>query len=95
MDLQSRTRWVDYSIAKDKMFEHTDTKASPWWVVDADDKRRARLNCIRHIVDAIPYADVPPPTLTLPPRQERPYHRPPLSEVSYVTNHYPVRHAVA
>ena len=90
MDLQSRTRWVDYSIAKDRMFAHTDTKASPWWVVDADDKRRARLNCIRHIVDAIPYADVPPPELVLPPRQDLPYQRPPISEVTYVTNHYPV-----
>ena len=88
MDLESRTRWVDYSIAKDRMFEHTDTKASPWWVVDADDKKRARLNCIRHILDTIPYADVPPPELVLPTRQEMTYLRPPISESTHVTDYY-------
>ena len=54
MDLESRARWADYSRAKDDMFRYTDTKHSPWWVVDADDKRRARLNCIAHLLDAGP-----------------------------------------
>jgi polyphosphate kinase 2 (PPK2 family) len=55
MDLESRARWVDYSKAKDRMFATTDTKECPWWVVDADDKRKARLNCIRHLLGSIPY----------------------------------------
>src|SRR5437870_13060626 len=53
MDLESRARWADYSRAKDAMFQYTDTKASPWWVVDANDKRRARLNCIRHLLGTV------------------------------------------
>jgi polyphosphate kinase 2 len=88
MDLESRARWVDYSMAKDEMFAHTDTKASPWWMVDADDKRRARLNCIQHLLHAIPYEDEPSPELTLPPRQEFTYERPPLERSTYVTDHY-------
>ena len=55
MDLESRTRWVEYSIAKDDMFAHTDTKQSPWFVVEADDKRRARLNVISHLLSLVPY----------------------------------------
>ena len=55
MDLESRKRWVEYSRAKDAMFEHTDRKNTPWYVVNADDKKRARLNCIRHLLDQIPY----------------------------------------
>ena len=58
MDIESRDRWVDYSRAKDAMFEYTDTKDCPWYVVNADDKKRARLNCISHIVERIPYEDV-------------------------------------
>ena len=58
MDLESRARWVDYSKAKDRMFATTDTKECPWWVVDADDKRKARLNCIRHLLSSIPYEDL-------------------------------------
>ncbi len=81
-------RLLEYSIAKDKMFEYTDTKASPWWVVDADDKRRARLNCIRHILDTIPYADVDPPELVLPPMQEMTYLRPPIGESTHVKDYY-------
>jgi polyphosphate kinase 2 len=88
MDLESRARWVDYSIAKDRMFEHTDTKASPWWVVDADDKRRARLNCIRHLLEAIPYQDLTSDELELPERQDYNYQRPPLSEQSFVEDRY-------
>ncbi|MGH7750312.1 MAG: polyphosphate kinase 2, partial [Candidatus Dormibacteria bacterium] len=68
MDLESRTRWFDYSKAKDVMFHYTDTAESPWWVVDADDKRRARLNCIHHLLSSIPYEEIPPQRLELPPR---------------------------
>ena len=89
MDLQSRAHWVDYSRAKDVMFEHTDTKASPWWVIDADDKRKARLNCIRHLLDSIPYEDQTSEKLVLPARQVATYTRPPLSEQSFVPDHYP------
>ena len=88
MDLESRARWVDYSRAKDVMFEHTDTKTSPWWVVDADDKRKARLNCIRHILDTIPYEDHTSDPLEMPERQEGIYTRPPLVEQTFVTDHY-------
>jgi len=88
MDLESRARWVDYSIAKDKMFEHTDTKASPWLVVEADDKRRARLNCIRHLLEAVPYEDLTSDELTMPERQVFTYVRPPVTEQTYVTDHY-------
>ena len=88
LDLESRAHWVDYSRAKDVMFEHTDTKASPWWVIDADDKRKARLNCIRHILDTIPYEDVQDEELVLPPRQQATYVRPPMREQNFVTDHY-------
>jgi len=89
MDLQSRGRWVDYSIAKDTMFEHTDTKHSPWWVVDADDKRRARLNCIQHLLDTIPYKDLTYSKLKLPPIQSAAgYIRPPMSSQSFLADHY-------
>ena len=60
MDLESRMRWIEYSQAKDEMFAYTDTKDSPWWVVNADDKRRARLNMIHHLLSQIPYEDVTP-----------------------------------
>lgn len=88
MDLESRARWVDYSRAKDKMFEHTDTKAAPWYVVESDDKRKARLNCIRHILDTVPYEDVTEDDLVLPPRQQSTYVRPPMSEQTFVKDHY-------
>ncbi len=70
MDLESRTKWVEYSRAKDEMFLHTDIAEAPWWVVEADSKRRARLNCIHHLLSTIPYGDLTPPPLFLPPRQE-------------------------
>ena len=89
MDVEARSRWVDYSRAKDVMFAHTDTEQSPWWVVDADDKRRARLNCIHHLLSQIPYEDLPQPELVLPPRQEDPgYVRPPLSTQRFVPAAY-------
>ena len=89
MDLQSRARWVDYSRAKDRMFELTDTKLSPWWVVHADDKRRARLNCISHLLSLIPYEDTTPDPITLPPRQpDTGYVRPPLTDQTFVPERF-------
>jgi polyphosphate kinase len=86
MDLESRTRWFDYAKAKDNMFHYTDTVDSPWWVVDADDKRRARLNCISHLLSMIPYDDIEPPKLTLPRRQppDPKYVRPPIESMRWV-----------
>jgi polyphosphate kinase 2 (PPK2 family) len=89
MDLTARERWVEYSKAKDAMFAHTDIKQAPWWVVDADDKRRARLNCIAHLLSMIPYEDVLPPPLELPPRQpDQGYVRPPMSDQTFVPEIY-------
>jgi polyphosphate kinase 2 len=89
MDLESRSRWVEYSIAKDEMFAHTDTKQSPWWVVEADDKRRARLNVISHLLSLVPYGDLTPEEIELPPRQpDGGYVRPPRSDQTYVPNRY-------
>jgi len=85
MDLESRLRWVEYSQAKDEMFSYTDTKDSPWWVVNADDKRRARLNCIHHLLSAIPYEDVIPKDLKLPDLPpDRGYVRPPIDSQTFV-----------
>jgi len=89
MDLESRRRWVDYSKAKDDMFAHTDTKQSPWYVVDANDKMRARLNCIHHLLSMIPYKDLTPPRIKLPPRNTRSsYVRPPISDQTFVPQVY-------
>ena len=90
MDLQSRARWVEYSEAKDVMFAHTDIKQAPWYVVNADDKRRARLNTISHFLSLIPYEDLTPPPIELPPRQDekRGYVRPPLSDQTFVPTVY-------
>jgi polyphosphate kinase 2 len=85
MDLESRKRWVEYSKAKDVMFKYTDTKRSPWWVVDADIKQHARLNCIAHLLQQIPYRDMLPVELELPPRQaDTGYKRPRKSSQRYV-----------
>jgi polyphosphate kinase 2 len=86
MDLEARTRWFDYAKAKDTMFHFTDTIDSPWWSVDADDKRRARLNCIEHLLSMVPYEDTKPRDLTLPPRQaaDPKYARPPLESMRWV-----------
>ena len=85
MDLESRARWVDYSRAKDEMFRYTDTKQSPWWVVNADDKATARLNCIHHLLSAIPYSEPQSPHLELPARQDdTAYVRPPVEEQTFV-----------
>ncbi|HBB35343.1 MAG TPA: polyphosphate kinase 2 [Cyanobacteria bacterium UBA8803] len=85
MDLESRARWADYSKAKDEMFATTDIKQSPWYVVEADDKKRARLNCISHLLSLIPYQDLTPAPIELPPRQLDPeYIRPPMSIQTFV-----------
>jgi len=89
MDLQSRSRWVEYSKAKDQMFAHTDIKQAPWYVVNADNKRCARLNCIRHLLGLIPYEDLTPEKIVLPPRQaEAGYVRPPITDQTFVPQIY-------
>ena len=89
IDLESRSRWVEYSKAKDEMFAHTDTRESPWYVVNADVKRHARLNCIRHLLSMIPYKDLTPEPLTLPPRKEHAdYVRPPMDSQTFVPEYY-------
>jgi len=89
MDLMSRSRWVEYSKAKDAMFFHTDTKQTPWFVVNSDDKRRARLNCISHLLTMIPYKDLTPDEIKLPPRQEDTgYIRPPITDQTFVPEKY-------
>jgi len=89
MDLLSRSHWVDYSRAKDEMFAHTDIKQAPWFVVRADDKKRARLNTIAHLLNQIPYDRVPQPKLELPARQKNTgYVRPPLSDQTFVPEVY-------
>ncbi|MEM7226540.1 MAG: polyphosphate kinase 2 [Pseudomonadota bacterium] len=85
MDLESRGRWFMYSKAKDDMFIYTDIKQAPWYVVDADVKKRARLNCINHLLTMIPYEDLTPKPIKLPPRQEDVgYVRPPMDDQTFV-----------
>jgi polyphosphate kinase len=89
MDLTSRAKWVDYSRAKDEMFTHTDIKQAPWYVVNADNKRRARLNCIHHLLSLIFYKDLTPERIKLPPRQkDDSYVRPPLSDQNFIPEVY-------
>ncbi len=89
MDLESRARWVEYSKAKDEMFAHTDIKQAPWYVVNADNKKLARLNCIRHLLSMIPYEDLTPPPVKLPPRQKNVgYVRPPITDQTFVPDYY-------
>jgi len=89
MDLESRAKWVEYSKAKDLMFSYTDIKQAPWFVVNADDKKRARLNCISHLLSVIPYEDLTPEPIKLPPRQENTsYVRPPVDEQTFVPEVY-------
>jgi polyphosphate kinase 2 len=89
MDVESREKWVEYSMAKDKMFSYTDTRQSPWYVVPADDKRRARLNCIDHLLTMIPYKDLTQKSIKLPPlNQEVAYVRPPITEQNFVPEKY-------
>ena len=89
MDLESWDRWMDYSKAKDRMMEYTDIKQSPWYVVPSDDKKRARLNCISHILKEIPYEDILPPPIELPEREDQSgYVRPPFEEQTFVDEIY-------
>jgi polyphosphate kinase len=90
MDIESRNRWQDYSRAKDLMFARTDTDESPWWVVDADDKRNARLNCMSHLLSLVPYEDLTPPAPTLPTRpspRDAPA-RPPKESQRFIPRRY-------
>jgi polyphosphate kinase len=88
MDLESVTRWEDYSRAKDEMFVHTDIPEAAWHVVESEDKRRARINMIAHLLSSIPYRDVQPPNFTFPPRPPaRGYVRAPRDMQAYVPDH--------
>ena len=88
-DLYSRTKWVDYSRAKDEMFVHTDLPEAPWYVVESDTKKKARLNCISHLLSLIPYEDTTPDPITLPPRQsDTGYVRPPLTDQTFVPERF-------
>jgi polyphosphate kinase 2 len=89
MDLESRSKWVEYSKAKDEMFAYTDIKQAPWYVVNADDKKRARLNCISHLLSLIEYQDLTPEPIELPPRQKnKGYIRPPITDQTFVPEKY-------
>ncbi len=89
MDLESRARWVEYSKAKDDMFNATDTTESPWYVVKADNKKLARLNCINHLLSIVTYEDLTPKPIELPPRQQAmDYIRPPMSLQNFVPEIY-------
>jgi polyphosphate kinase 2 len=88
MDLESRKHWADYSRAKDEMFAVTDTKQAPWFVVNAEDKQLARLNLIRHLLSMIPYKDLTPEPLKLPPLVKSKYVRPPIQEQNFIPDFY-------
>jgi polyphosphate kinase 2 len=94
MDLESRRRWVEYSRAKDEMFAHTDIKQSPWYVVNADNKKCARLNVIRHLLSLIPYQDLTPEPIKLPTMDRRKYVRPPITDQNFVPELYRLRDGV-
>jgi polyphosphate kinase 2 len=89
MDLASREKWVEYSEAKDEMFKHTNIRQAPWYVVQADNKRKARLNCITHLLSLINYKDLTPEPMKLPPRKPRKaYVRPPIAYQTFVPEVY-------
>jgi polyphosphate kinase 2 len=92
MDLESLSRWIEYSKAKDEMFSYTDTKENPWYVVNADNKRASRLNMIRHLLSMIPYKEIRRPKVELPPRNKRGhgYIRPPMTQQNFVPEHYEI-----
>jgi polyphosphate kinase len=90
MDLESRSRWIEYSKAKDRMFAHTDIKQAPWYVVKSDIKKHARLNCIAHLLGMIPYEDLTPEPIELPSRKDSAgYVRPPFTDQTFVPEIYP------
>jgi len=89
MDIESRDRWVEYSKAKDKMLAHTNIPEAPWFTVESDDKRRAHLNCISHVLSKVPYEDMTPNPIELPPRKAaEDYVRPPINEQFFVPQQY-------
>ena len=89
MDLQSRSRWQEYSKAKDEMFAHTDIKQAPWYVVNGDVKKHARLNVITHLLSLIDYEDLSPQPVELPERQDTVgYVRPPITDQTFVPEIY-------
>ena len=89
MDLKSRERWIEYSKAKDAMFAVTDTKHNPWWVIDSNDKKRARLNCIHHLLSQIPYEKIKDEKIVLPPLENKSdYVRPPKEYQTFVPEVY-------
>jgi polyphosphate kinase 2 len=88
MDLESRKHWADYSRAKDDMFAITDTKHAPWYVVNAEDKKGARLNVIHHLLSMIPYSDLTPEPLALPKLEKSKYVRPPMNEQNFIPEVY-------
>ena len=90
MDLEAQARWVDYAEAKDQMFAYTDTKENPWHVVDAEDKKSARLNVISHLLSLVPHEPIVHEQILLPPVQHRAYVRPPLESQSFVPRRYQV-----
>ena len=89
MDVESRSRWMDYSKAKDEMFAHTDIKQAPWFVVRSDDKKRARLNVISHLLSLVSYEDLTPEPIVLPERQrDTGYVRPPMEDQTFIPEPY-------
>jgi hypothetical protein len=89
MDLKSREYWLEYSQAKDEMFKYTDTKQSPWYVVPADNKKRARLNCISHLLSMIDYEEIKREKIVLPPRKlDKGYVRTPFANQTFVPEKY-------
>jgi polyphosphate kinase 2 len=88
MDLEAQARWVDYAEAKDEMFGYTDTRESPWYVVDAEDKKSARLNLMAHLLSLVPYQPIEHDDIVLPPLQHRAYVRPPLDSQTFVPRNY-------
>ena len=88
MDLEEHRLYIRYSMAKDTTFQYTDIKQAPWYVVPSDDKRAARLNCISHILESIPYEDVVPDPIELPEIEDEPYIRPPMQDQTFVPFRY-------
>ncbi|MEX0768812.1 MAG: polyphosphate kinase 2 [Microthrixaceae bacterium] len=88
MDLKARAHWVDYAEAKDEMLLHTDIPEAPWFVVDAEDKKSARLNLISHLLSQVPYEDLPAQNFVLAERQNRAYERPPIEDQNWVPKRF-------
>jgi hypothetical protein len=88
MDLASRNRWAEYSESKDKMFAYPDTKNCPWWVVPSDDKKKARLNCISHLLSQVEYEELEHPVIELPELNKEGYVRAPIDDQTFVPDKY-------